>query len=415
MTMVAKRRRTHEKLAALPGVRRVRRPVYPGSAEEFDLYYVRGGRKSAHPVVIIPGGPGVASVQMYRGLRRRAAAAGLDVIMIEHRGVGMSRHDDSGTDLPPHALTINQVVDDVAAVLDDARVDTAIIYGSSYGTYIASGVGVRHPGRVRAMILDSPLLSHHDIVIVRNAIRRLLLRGASPETAPLAPKIRKLVDAGVMTASATQVIATIYGHGGATLLDRQLDLLLDGRKMLWWAMSRFANVSNLPFRYEEDLVSRIALRELHYAPEPDGLPLDPAVAERETRTQTADFEDEPYDLVAEMPKFHWPTVVVSGGRDLITPPAVAEREASLLPNVVLLKLPTMAHSALDFREPAALAVAKAVFHGDLDGLPARVAALDALRPRPAIRLLWKGIEVAAIAEGSLPALPKARLRRFRSA
>ncbi|MCV7312606.1 alpha/beta hydrolase [Mycobacterium paraffinicum] len=402
MTMNAKRRRMQEKLAALPGVRPVRRPISPESGEEFDLYYVRTGRKSAHPLVIIPGGPGVASVQMYKGLRRRAAAAGLDVIMIEHRGVGMSRHDDSGADLPPEAITVNQVVDDIAAVLDDAHVDSAVIYGASYGTYIASGFGVRHPGRVRAMILDSPLLSRHDIVIVRRAIRRLLLRGDSPETAALAPKMRKLVDAGVMTAAATQVVATIYGYGGADLLERELDLLLDGRKLLWWAMSRFTTLSNLPYRYEEDLVSRIAFRELDYAAEPDGLPLDPAVAEREARTQTATFEDEPYDLVAEMPHFGWPTAVVSGGRDLITPPAVAERVAALLPRAVLLKLPTMAHSALDFREPAAIAIAQAVSRGEFDGLAAKAAALDALPPRPELRLLWKAIGVAAAVEGILP-------------
>ena len=414
MTMTPKRRRVQEKLAASPGVRRVRRPVSPDSSEEFDLYYVRTGRKSNHPLVIIPGGPGVASVQMYKGLRRRAAAAGLDVIMIEHRGVGMSRHDDSGADLPPDALTVNQVVDDVAAVLDDARVESAVVYGTSYGTYIAAGVGVRHPGRVRSMILDSPLLSRHDIVIVRRAIRRLLLKGESPETAPLAPKVRKLVDAGVMTAAATQVVATIYGYGGTALLDRQLDLLLDGRKMLWWAISRFSTLSNLPYRYEEDLVSRIAFRELDYAAEPDGLPLDPAVAEREARTQTATFEDEPYDLVTEMPNFGWPTVVISGGRDLITPPPVAERVASLIPNAELLKLPTMAHSALDFREPAALAIASAVFRGEAKGLAARAPALDKLRPRTEIRLLWKAIEWLAIAEGALPA-PFPLRRRIRRA
>lgn len=414
MTMDAKRRRAHEKLAGLPGVRRVRRPVSPASADEFDLFYVRTGRRSTHPVVIIPGGPGVASVQMYKGLRRRAAAAGLDVIMIEHRGVGMSRHDDSGADLPPRALTVNQVVDDVAAVLDDARADSAVIYGTSYGTYIAAGVGVRHPGRVRAMVLDSPLLSRHDIVIVRRAIRRLLLKGDSPETAPLAPKVRKLVDAGVMTASATQIIATIYGHGGAGLLDRQLDLLLDGRKMLWWALSRFTTLSNLPFRYEEDLVSRIAFRELDYAAEPDGLPLDPAVAEREIRTQKVSFDDEPYDLPAEMPNFGWPTVVVSGGRDLITPPAVAERVASLLPNAVLMKLPTMAHSALDFREPAALAIAGAAFRNDLDGLVAQAPALDEIPPRAPVRLLWKAIAAAAIAESAVPTMREMR-RRLRFA
>jgi pimeloyl-ACP methyl ester carboxylesterase len=414
MTMTAKRRRQQEKLAALPGVRPVRRPISPGSRDEFDLYYVRAGRKSAHPLVIIPGGPGVASVQMYRGLRRRAAAAGLDVIMIEHRGVGMSRHDDDGADLPPDALTVNQVVDDVAAVLDDANVDSAVIYGSSYGTYVAAGVGVRHPGRVRSMVLDSPLLSRHDIVIVRRAIRRLLLRGDSPETAPLAPKVRKLVGAGVMTASATQVVATIYGHGGATLLDRQLDLLLDGRNMLWWAISRFATLGNLPFRYEEDLVSRIAFRELDYAAEPDGLPLDPAVAEREARTQTATFEDEPYNLRAEMPNFGWPTAVISGGRDLITPPAVAQRVASLLPRVELLKMPTMAHSALDFREPAALAIAQAAFRDEFDGLAAQAPALDELPPRPEVRLLWKAIELAAVVEGALPA-PGLLRRRIKNA
>ena len=69
-----------------------------------------------------------------------------------------------------------------------------------------------------------------------------------------------------------------------------------------------------------------------------------------------------------MPKFDWPTVVISGGRDLVTPRAVAERIASLVPNAVLVKLPTLAHSALDFREPAALAIAGAVCRGELDGL-----------------------------------------------
>lgn len=406
MTMSDKRRRAQEKLAALPGVRPVRRPISPGNAEEFDLYYVRSGRKSAHPLVIIPGGPGVASVQMYKGLRRRAAAAGLDVIMIEHRGVGMSRHDDSGADLPPEALTVNQVVDDVAAVLDDAHVDSAVVYGTSYGTYIAAGVGVRHPGRVRAMILDSPLLSRYDIVIVRDAIRGLLFDGDTPETAALASKVRKLVDAGVMTASAGEVAATIYGYGGARLLNRQLDLLLSGRTMLWRALSRLTSVVNrkVPFRYEIDLVRRIAFRELDYASEPDGLPLDPAAAIREIVSDTDAFEAEPYDLVAEMPKFTWPTVVVSGGRDLTTPPAVAERVASLIPNVVLLKLPTMAHSALDFREPAALAVAGAVCRGEFDSLTGQGPALDALPARPALRVLWKAVELAAIAEGALPAV-----------
>jgi hypothetical protein len=70
-----KRRRTHDKLAALPGVSAVRRPVSPSAREEFDLYYVRTGPPSDRPLVIIPGGPGMASIGHYQGMRRRAAEA----------------------------------------------------------------------------------------------------------------------------------------------------------------------------------------------------------------------------------------------------------------------------------------------------------------------------------------------------
>src|SRR5690349_21723218 len=343
MTMNAKRRRAHEKLAALPGVRAVRRPIREDGGEHFDLFYVRTGRKSAHPLVFVPGGPGAASIALYRGFRRRAAAEGLDVIMIEHRGVGMSRHDDGGTDLPPEALTIDQVVDDVAAVLDDAHVAKATIYGTSYGTYIAAGVGVRHPDRVHAMILDSPVLSADDIDAVREATRRLLWEGDAPETADLAAKVRQLVDQDKLSPQATQLAAAVYGFAGPAVLRRQLDLLLAERRALWSALDRgvrFLFERKAPYRHEPDLVGRIGYRELNYAADPDGKPLDPALAYREFRVNTTEFEAEPFDLVDAMPKFDWPTVVVSGGRDLITPPAVADRIASLIPTAVLVRLAT---------------------------------------------------------------------------
>ena len=202
---------------------------------------------------------------------------------------------------------------------------------------------------------------------------RLLLKGDEPDTAALAPKVRRLVDDGVMTAAGGQVAARLYGYGGTALLDRQLDLLLDGRMLLWRGLLRIGSLltRTAPYRFESDLVGRIAFRELDYAAEPDGLPLDPAAALREIMPNTAAFEAEPYDLVAEMPKFTWPTVVISGGRDLVTPRAVAERIASLVPNAVLVKLPTLAHGALDSREPAALAIAGAVCRGEFDGLADR--------------------------------------------
>lgn len=413
MTMNAKRRRAHDKLAALPGVRPVRRPISPGE-EEFDLYYVRTGRKSQHPLVVIPGGPGAASIALYRGFRRRAAAAGLDLIMIEHRGVGMSRHDDNGADLPPHALTIEQVVDDVAAVLDDAQVAKAVFYGTSYGTYIAAGVGVTHPDRVHAMVLDSPVLSADDIVAVREATRRALWDGVDGETARLAPKVRRLVDDEVLTPTAAQLAIAFYGLAGPAVLHRQLDLLLSGRRWLWSLLTRGARLMferKSPYRNEPDLVGRIGYRELNYGAVPDGKPLDQAVAFREFVAEPAEFEAEPYDLVAEMPGFTWPTVVISGGRDLITPPAVAQRIATLIPRAVLVSLATAGHSAIDMRERAALEIAKAVYDGAIDDLPARADTLDATPGGLGIRLLVSAISAATRLEQALPAAVPRALQR----
>src|SRR6478752_1973283 len=272
MTLNDKRKRAHAKLAAMPGVRSIRRPLTPGSAEQFDLYYVRSGAESAHPLVVIPGGPGIASVGLYKGLRKRAAEHGLDVIMVEHRGVGMSRHDDAGADLPPEAITVDQVVDDIVAVLDDVSVQSADVYGTSYGTYVAAGVGVRHPQRVHAMILDSPVLSAPDIDAVREATRRLLWDGDNPETVDLAAKVRRLVDQDMLSPEATQLAAAVYGFAGPVLLRRQLDLLLAGRRALWSALesgARFLFERKAPYRHQPDLVGRIGYRELNYAAVPD--------------------------------------------------------------------------------------------------------------------------------------------------
>ena len=421
MTMNAKRRRAHDKLAALPGVRAVRRPVRSGqdsdAEDQFDLYYVRAGRKSANPLVVIPGGPGAASVALYRGFRRRAAAEGLDVIMIEHRGIGLSRHDDHGADLPPEALNIDQVVDDVAAVLDDAGVDKAVIYGTSYGTYLAAGFGVRHPDRVHAMVLDSPVLSADDIDAVREETRRLLWSGDDPETADLAPKVRRLVDHDVLTPAATQLAMAVYGFAGPTLLQRQLDLLLTGRRWLWSSMAlgtRLVLERKAPYRHEPDLVNRIAYRELNYGATPDGKPLDPAVAYREADTGTTEFDAEPFDLVTEMPKFSWPTVVISGGRDLITPPTVARRIASLIPNSVLVTMATAGHSVIDLRESAALEIVEAIYDGTVERLTEREAALDAKPAGLGVRALIWGIGAAVALESAVPAALPRTVRRATS-
>lgn len=386
--------RAHRRLAALPGVGKVRRPVTAGGDDEFDLHYVRTGPRSRQPLVVVPGGPGVASIGHYRRLRRNAAQAGLDVIMVEHRGVGLSRRQDTGADLPPAALTIDNVVDDIAAVLDDAGVAGAVVYGTSYGSYLAAGVGVRHPGRVHAMVLDSPLLGAEDIGHVRDALRGLLWEGRVD--ADLAATARHLE----LSPHDAQFAAAVYELGGPALLKRHLDGLLAGRRALWSTAVRIGRAlahRPVPYRNESDLVGMIGFRELNFGDVPDGLPLDPAVVMREAPGGQTPFDGEPFDLAACLHGFDWPTVVLSGGHDLTTPPSVAEHIAALLPRGTLVTLPTAGHSILDTREQAALRVAAAVCAGETAALATAGANLDALPANPGVRVLrtalWAGASV----------------------
>lgn len=394
-------RRRHAKLAALPGVRAVRRPVVPDADERFDLHYVRTGPIGRTPLVIIPGGPGMASVAAYQGLRKRAAASGHDVIMMEHRGVGMSRRDDSGSDLPPGALTIEQVVDDLGAVLDDAAVETAVVYGASYGTYLAAGFGVRHPGRVQAMVLDSPLLNHNDFELVRSHCRELWWHDDSP----LAAKVRRLTVAGRLIPEDLTIAAAVYGIAGPEVLERHLDQLIEGRALFWKAARGITlNVARrtVPFHSEGDLVGPIGFRELNFGGTPDGLPLDTTLTWRGVPGADTPFEAEPFDLVAEMPEFHWPTVIISGGRDLITPAPVAERIADLVPEATLVRLPTAAHSILDTREEAAMRIIDDVVSGRAGALPAQGVELDALPPAASARLTGTALALAPRLAAVLP-------------
>ena len=68
------------------------------------------------------------------------------VIAIDNRGTGRS-------DKPKRPWTMGTMADDVAAVLDDAGIDKAFVVGISMGGMIAQHVALRHPDRVRGLVL----------------------------------------------------------------------------------------------------------------------------------------------------------------------------------------------------------------------------------------------------------------------
>ena len=67
-------------------------------------------------------------------------------ILYDKRGSG--RTENTGAE-----YTIATLADDAAALLDVLKVDGAVVYGSSLGGMIAQEMVLRHPGKVRALIL----------------------------------------------------------------------------------------------------------------------------------------------------------------------------------------------------------------------------------------------------------------------
>ncbi|WP_262425791.1 alpha/beta fold hydrolase [Brachybacterium sp. Z12] len=152
------------------------------------------------PVLLIPDGPARASVLPYDVLRRSMAGRGLDVLMMEHRGVGLSRLDAEGEDLPLSAMSLREVIGDLVAVLDHARVERAAVVGSGYGAYLAQALAVLHPERVHSLVLDSPLTSARDEAIAQEALRGLYWEGTDPATATTARTLRRLAREGTVDA-----------------------------------------------------------------------------------------------------------------------------------------------------------------------------------------------------------------------
>ncbi|MBP1326605.1 pimeloyl-ACP methyl ester carboxylesterase [Leucobacter exalbidus] len=381
--------------ARTTGLRKVHRPATDNSPA-FDLAYVRTGPRTSTPTVIIPGGPGLGSVLPYRRLRRLAARGGLDLIMVEHRGVGRSRTDLAGHDLPVSAMWVTEAVDDIAAVLDREGVRTAFIAGSSYGSYLASSFGARHGDRVAGMLLDSALQSASDHDLEREVLRDLLWEGNEP----LPTLVHELAATGIDERELLDVVRAAYELCGATFLTRLLRRRIRHRGSLTWKLlasyaTRDASIAQLPGIYEFDLVGAIGFRELGYGAPRDGRPLDPALTYGLIADQFPPFAHEPFDLQAQAANFSWPLVLLTGARDLRTPTAIARRVAAAAPDAVLVEIDN-GHSALDTHPVALLNAIRRLVNGQQEQLPADTVALNQL-PKRGISARFPALLQAALA------------------
>lgn len=381
----------------------------------FPLRYVRSGFRSVLPtVMVVPGGPGVASVFPYELLRRDMVSKGLDVIMMEHRGVGMSRADAQGRDLPEDSMRVEFVLDDMCAVLEHAGVRNVVLYGTGYGAYLAQRFTLAYPERVHSLVLDSPSSSVADERAFKETLRDMYFHGKNERTESIAKAVRRLIANGIVPEEETgPVLAAVHEYGGVRAVHELVDLLVVGRGQLAWAsihqiLSSREWLTATPYVFENDLVGRIAATELGYGSEADFEPLDPLTLAATRAELFPPFAGEEFDLDARMSEIRVPTLVLSGDRDLVTPRSRAMHAAFTIPGAAresgsgyrIVTVRNTGHSILDQTSALAVQAARWAAAGAIDQFVDRDH--SSLRGGVVPEAFGRGIRTALLAEKYAP-------------
>ena len=118
-------------------------PVPIARIRDVGIYHEVHG--DGEPVLLI-GGPG-SDVSMFAGMVRRLSAS-CRVIAFDNRGAGRS-------DKPDAPGSIAMMADDAVGLMDALGIASAYLVGISMGGSIALDVALRHPDRVRGLVLVS--------------------------------------------------------------------------------------------------------------------------------------------------------------------------------------------------------------------------------------------------------------------
>jgi pimeloyl-ACP methyl ester carboxylesterase len=197
----------------------------------------------------------------------------------------------------PARVTVEDLADDVACVLDDAGVDRAVLIGHSMGVQVALETYRRHAARVAGLVLVCGASSH--------PLRTF--RGSATLEAWL-PTIQKWIHRvpGVINRVTRAVLPTRLAYEVASRLEIRRELIEPGDFMPY--LEGMARIDARLF------VAMLSAAGRHSAD----------------------------DLLPEVAA---PTLVVAGGRDGFTPPERSRAIAEAIPHAELLEIPNASHTA----------------------------------------------------------------------
>lgn len=206
-------------------------------------------------------------------------------------------HGRTAAPRDPRRVTIEDLADDVACVLDDALVERAVLVGHSMGVQVALETYRRHAARVAGLVLICGAPSH--------PLRTFRGSAALEE---LLPTIQRWIHRvpGVINRVTRRVLPTRLAYEVATRLEIRRELVEPADFMPY-----LEGVAHIDARL---FVAMLSAAGQHSADD-----LLPAIAV--------------------------PALVIAGSRDGFTPPERSRAMAASIPGAALLEIPNASHTA----------------------------------------------------------------------
>lgn len=259
------------------------------SSDGNPLFYESWGeRGQATPVLLCDG----IGCDGYVWRHLRADLADRYCVHSHYRG-----HGRTPAPRDPARVAIEDLADDMACVLDDVKVDRAVLVGHSMGVQVALEVYRRHRARVAGLVLLCGVPSHPLRTFRGSAVVESLL-----------PTVQKWVHRvpGVINYVTRTVLPTRLAYEVASLFEIRRELIRPSDFMPY--LEGMARIDARLF------VAMLSAAGRHSA------------------------ED-------VLPTVTVPTLVVAGARDGFTPPERSRAMAGLVPHAQLLEIPDASHTA----------------------------------------------------------------------